>query len=115
MSARVAITGASGQLGRLVAEYVLAQCAPGDVILATRSPNALTDLAARGAEVRRADFDEPGSLHEALVGAERMLLISVYGFLFSLVAWMRKSLRPGMLAHAWHDALIGMLLRVLFK
>jgi hypothetical protein len=44
-----------------------------------------------------------------------MLLISVYGFLFSLVAWMRKSLRPGMLAHAWHDALIGMLLRVLFK
>jgi membrane protease YdiL (CAAX protease family) len=48
-------------------------------------------------------------------GPKRMLLISVYGFLFSLVAWMRKSLRPGMLAHAWHDALIGMLLRVLFK
>lgn len=48
-------------------------------------------------------------------GPKRMLLISVYGFLFSVVAWLRKSLRPGMMAHAWHDALIGMLLRVLFK
>jgi membrane protease YdiL (CAAX protease family) len=48
-------------------------------------------------------------------GPKRMLLISVYGFLFSLVAWLRKSLRPGMIAHAWHDALIGMLLRTQFK
>jgi NAD(P)H dehydrogenase (quinone) len=76
MSVRVAITGASGQLGRLVAERVLAQCAPRDVILATRSPQALADFAARGAEVRRADFDEPDSLRDALVGAERTLLIS---------------------------------------
>jgi NAD(P)H dehydrogenase (quinone) len=76
MSVRVAITGASGQLGRLVAERVLAQCAPRNVILATRSPQALADFAARGAEVRRADFDEPDSLRDALVGAERMLLIS---------------------------------------
>ena len=76
MRARVAITGASGQLGRLVAERVLAQCAPRDVILATRSPQALADFAARGAEVRRADFDDPDSLREALRGAERMLLIS---------------------------------------
>jgi NAD(P)H dehydrogenase (quinone) len=76
MSVRVAITGASGQLGRLVAERVLAQCAPSDVILATRSPHALADFAARGAEIRRADFDDPGSLRAALVGAERVLLIS---------------------------------------
>jgi len=76
MSGRVAITGASGQLGRLVAERVLAQCAPSDVILATRSPQALADFAVRGAEVRRADFDDPGSLRDALADAERMLLIS---------------------------------------
>lgn len=48
-------------------------------------------------------------------GAKRMLLISVYGFLFSVLAWLRKSLRPGMMAHAWHDALTGLLLRVLLK
>src|SRR5262252_1548248 len=76
MKARLAISGASGQLGRLVAERVLAQCASGDVILATRSPNALADFAARGADVRHADFDEPRSLRDAFVGAERLLLIS---------------------------------------
>src|SRR5512143_2007904 len=76
MSVRIAITGASGQLGRLVAERVLAQCAPRDVILATRSPHALAEFAARGADVRRADFDDPASLREAFAGVERMLLIS---------------------------------------
>ena len=76
MRARIAITGASGQLGKLVAERVLAQCAASDVILATRSTHALADLAARGAIVRRADFDEPGSLRDAFAGAERLLLIS---------------------------------------
>jgi NAD(P)H dehydrogenase (quinone) len=76
MSVRVAITGASGQLGRLVAERVLSQCAPSDVILATRTPRALADFAARGAEVRRADFDEPDSLRAAFSGVESVLLIS---------------------------------------
>jgi NAD(P)H dehydrogenase (quinone) len=76
MRARLAITGASGQLGRLVAEYVLARCAPSDVILATRSPHALADFAARGVDVRHASFDEPRSLREAFAGAERLLLIS---------------------------------------
>ena len=76
MTARVAITGASGQLGRLVAERLLEVCAPSDVILATRSPHALADFAARGAEVRHADFDAPGSLRGAFDGAERLLLIS---------------------------------------
>jgi NAD(P)H dehydrogenase (quinone) len=76
MRARIAITGASGQLGKLVAERVLAHCAPSDVILATRSPDALADFALRGADVRFADFDEPRSLRAAFAGAERLLLIS---------------------------------------
>ena len=76
MSARLAITGASGQLGRRTAELVLAQCAPRDLVLTTRTPDALADLAARGADVRYATFDEPESLRAAFAGAERMLLIS---------------------------------------
>jgi len=76
VSVRVAITGASGQLGRRTAELVLAQCAPRDVILATRTPDTLADFAARGADVRYANFDEPGSLRAAFTGAERLLLIS---------------------------------------
>jgi NAD(P)H dehydrogenase (quinone) len=73
---RLAITGASGQLGRLTAELVLARCAPRDVILATRTPAALREFAARGADVRHADFDDPHSLRAAFAGAERLLLIS---------------------------------------
>ena len=46
-------------------------------------------------------------------GARRMVLIAVYGVLFGLLALWRKSLRPGMIAHAWHDAFTGILLRVI--
>lgn len=46
-------------------------------------------------------------------GGPRMLLIGVYGLLFGLLAWWRKSLRPGMIAHAWHDAFSGAVLRLL--
>ncbi len=46
-------------------------------------------------------------------GVARMFLIGIFGFLFGLLAWWRKSLRPGMIAHAWHDSLSGALLRVL--
>ena len=46
-------------------------------------------------------------------GGPRMLLIGVYGLMFGLLAWWRKSLRPGMIAHAWHDAISGAVLRLL--
>jgi uncharacterized protein len=46
-------------------------------------------------------------------GTARMFLIAIYGLMFGLLAWWRKSLRPGMIAHAWHDALSGAVLRVL--
>lgn len=48
-------------------------------------------------------------------GGKRMVLIFVYGFLFSSLAELRKSLRPGMMAHAWHDAITGLALRALLK
>ena len=46
-------------------------------------------------------------------GGPRMILIAIFGLLFGLLAWWRKSLRPGMIAHAWHDALSGAVLRLL--
>jgi membrane protease YdiL (CAAX protease family) len=46
-------------------------------------------------------------------GPARMFLIFIFGLLFGLLAWWRKSLRPGMIAHAWHDSLSGAVLRVL--
>ena len=46
-------------------------------------------------------------------GGARMILIGIFGLMFGLLAWWRKSLRPGMIAHAWHDALSGAVLRML--
>lgn len=72
----IAITGASGELGHRVALALLERVPAEDVILLTRSTDKLEALAERGAEVRRADFDDPASVFQALEGAERMLLVS---------------------------------------
>src|SRR3712207_4171374 len=72
----IVITGASGQLGRLTAELVLDRVPASEVILTTRCPEALSDLAERGATVREADFDRAETLAEAFAGGERLLLIS---------------------------------------
>ena len=45
-------------------------------------------------------------------GKQRMLLIFIYGAMFGTLAILRKSLRPGMMAHAWHDSLQGILLMI---
>src|SRR5882757_8493476 len=73
---RVIVTGASGQLGRLAAEQLLDRLSPEELILVTRRPHALADLAERGVEVRPGDFDDPASLAEAFAGGDCMLLIS---------------------------------------
>lgn len=46
-------------------------------------------------------------------GMARMILIAIYGLMFGLLAWWRKSLRSGMIAHAWHDSLSGVVLHVM--
>ena len=71
-----AITGANGQLGRLVIDELL-ETLPADQIVATmRDPAKGTDLASRGVQVREADYDRPDTLRSALEGARRVLLIS---------------------------------------
>jgi NAD(P)H dehydrogenase (quinone) len=72
----IIVTGASGQLGRLIAQDLLERVSPAELVLVTRYPGALGDLAARGATVRQGDFDEPASLAEAFAGAEKILMIS---------------------------------------
>lgn len=72
----IAITGASGFLGRATAETVLETVDPREVVLTTRHPELLADLAARGADVRRVDFTDSRTLPAAFEGVERLLLIS---------------------------------------
>ena len=46
-------------------------------------------------------------------GAARMVQIGVFGLLFGVLAHFRKNLRPGMIAHAWHDSIVGVFLYIL--
>jgi hypothetical protein len=46
-------------------------------------------------------------------GPARMVQIGIFGLMFGILAHFRKSLRPGMIAHAWHDSFSGILLHVL--
>jgi NAD(P)H dehydrogenase (quinone) len=57
----IVITGASGQLGRLTAELILDRMRGSEVILTTRRPQAISDLAERGARVvaQALDFFTP--------------------------------------------------------
>jgi len=43
-------------------------------------------------------------------GSAGMLAIGVYGALFCGLALLRRTLRPGMIAHAWHDIFSGLML-----
>jgi NAD(P)H dehydrogenase (quinone) len=76
MSTTYAVTGASGQLGRLAATGLLDRVDPGQVVLITRQPERLADFAARGASVRAGDFSRPETLTSAFAGVDRLLLIS---------------------------------------
>lgn len=46
-------------------------------------------------------------------GSAGMIAITVYGALFCVLVFLRRSLRPGMMAHAWHDIFSGVMLAVL--
>lgn len=45
-------------------------------------------------------------------GIASMIAITVYGALFCILALYRRSLRTGMIAHAWHDSFTGIVLAV---
>lgn len=74
----IIVSGASGQLGGLVVEDLLALgVAPERLILVSRTPEALERYAAMGASTRFGDFTQPESLAAAYEGGDRMLLISI--------------------------------------
>jgi NAD(P)H dehydrogenase (quinone) len=73
----IVVTGATGHLGRLVVESLLAHGVPAaEIVAAGRSVDKISDLAARGVTVRHADFDDPATLKDAFAGAGKLLLVS---------------------------------------
>ncbi|NVO28723.1 SDR family oxidoreductase [Donghicola sp. C2-DW-16] len=69
----IAITGATGQLGRIVIEQLKAVVPADQIVALVRSPEKAADL---GVEARAFDYDAPETLVSALVGVDKLLLIS---------------------------------------
>lgn len=70
---KIAVTGATGQLGRLIVERLRAKLPATDIVALARTPDKAADL---GVEVRTADYSKPEMLHSALSGIDTLMMIS---------------------------------------
>ncbi|WP_434745555.1 SDR family oxidoreductase [Candidatus Pantoea rara] len=72
----IAVTGATGQLGRFVIDALLKKMPAGEIVATVRTPAKAADLAALGVVVRQADYGQPATLRAAFAGVDKLLLIS---------------------------------------
>jgi len=70
---KIAVTGATGQLGRLLIERLRGKLPARDIVALARSPAKAADL---GVEVREADYARPDTLGPALTGIDTLMLVS---------------------------------------
>jgi NAD(P)H dehydrogenase (quinone) len=70
----IIVSGANGQLGRMVVERLLTRVPAEQVGVSVRDPEKAAGL---GVRVRRGDFTDPASLADAFEGASRVLVVSV--------------------------------------
>ncbi|RKG65447.1 SDR family oxidoreductase [Corallococcus exercitus] len=72
----IVVTGATGQLGRLIVESLITRVPVDRVAVSVRDVRKAQDLAERGVRVRRGDFADPASLAHAFEGASQVLMVS---------------------------------------
>lgn len=73
----VAVTGATGHLGRLIVEDLLEHgVEPRDIVAGGRDVGRLAPLAARGVRIARVDYGDPTGLREAFSGVDTLMLVS---------------------------------------
>lgn len=70
---KIGITGATGQLGRLVVAKLAQRVAKDNLVALVRSPEKAADL---GLEARAFDYTQPQALAGALAGIDTLMLIS---------------------------------------
>lgn len=70
---KIAVTGATGQLGRLIVHRLRGRIPAGDIVALARTPAHAADL---GVTVRQADYGLPGTLDAALAGIDTLMMVS---------------------------------------
>mgnify|MGYP002660504943 FL=1 len=73
---KIAITGATGQLGNLVIEQLLQLTAAQNIVVLVRNVDKAEHFKVQGIELREFDYDRPETLVPALSGIDKLLLIS---------------------------------------
>ncbi|QDK39334.1 SDR family oxidoreductase [Bdellovibrio sp. NC01] len=73
----IAVTGATGHLGKLVINDLLERGTnPKTIVALVRDKNKAQDLAAKGIELRVGNYESVESLEKAFAGVDKLLLIS---------------------------------------
>jgi NAD(P)H dehydrogenase (quinone) len=72
----IVVTGATGQLGRLVVDGLLEQVPASSVVAVVRDAAKAAGLAGRGVKIRVADYSEPATLDGVFAAGDKVLLIS---------------------------------------
>ncbi|MEK5240348.1 SDR family oxidoreductase [Paenibacillus sp. FSL L8-0470] len=75
----IALTGATGQFGSIVAETLLKSVPAEKLVASVRNPEKAESLRARGVDIRHGDFDQPETLDAAFAGVDRLLIVSADG------------------------------------
>ena len=73
---KIAITGATGQLGHYVIQALLTKTDAQNIVALVRDLNKAQHLKAQGVELRHFDYDQTETLAPALEGIDKLLLIS---------------------------------------
>lgn len=76
----IIVTGATGQLGSMTVERLLARIPAEQIGVSVRDPQKAQHLQAKGVRVRKGDFSDAGSLAYAFEGATQVLIVSSDSF-----------------------------------
>ncbi|GAB4032564.1 SDR family oxidoreductase [Spirosoma jeollabukense] len=72
----IAITGASGHLGKATLEFLLSKTSPESLVALVRDPQKIAEFADKGVAVRQGDYEDQASFMTGLAGVDTLLLIS---------------------------------------
>jgi NAD(P)H dehydrogenase (quinone) len=78
---KILVTGASGHIGKLTLENLIARKVPADQLAAlVRDPAKAQDLKALGIQLHKGDYMDPASLLEAFKDVEKLVLVPTHAF-----------------------------------
>lgn len=77
----IAITGASGNLGKATLFFLLKQANPSDIVAVVREPAKMNELSGNGIQIRQGDYEDAASMEKAFAGCDTIMQVSsaVYG------------------------------------